>query len=156
MVRLTSLLTGWYKKAGPVLGFGGLALAFALLAWLVWTGRIAAWWLVIPPVLAMAGFLYVNRYTAVLVDDIQDAGDALLVHHRGRGWRIPLSTISEVKYSCLAHPPRITLVYRDATGVVERLVFMPRLTTAMFVFRPPPVLDDLRRRVDAARGTVPA
>lgn len=156
MVRLTSLLTGWFKKAGPVLGFAGLAVAFGLLGWLVWTGRIEVWWLVIPPVLALIGFLYVNRYTAVLVDDIQDAGDALLVHHSGRGWRIPLSSISKVTYSCIAQPPRITLVYRDAMGVVERLVFMPRLTTAMFVFRPPPLLEDLRRRVDAARGTGPA
>jgi hypothetical protein len=152
MVRLTSLLTGWYKKAGPVLGFASLAVAFGLLGWLVWSGRIEVWWLVIPPVLALVGFLYMSRYTAVLVDDVQDAGDALLVHHRGRGWRIPLSTISEVAYSCIAHPPRITLVYRDAMGVVERLVFMPRLTTAIFAFRPPPVVEDLRRRVDAARG----
>lgn len=150
MVRLTSLLTGWYRRLGPVVWFGGLAGLFLFLVWLVATGRVAAFWLVVPPVAALGSFFYLGRFTARLVDDIQDAGDALLVHHRGRGWRIPLASISRVTYSCLAGPPRVTIVYRDAMGVADRLEFLPRLSPCMLVFRPPPLLHDLRRRAAAA------
>lgn len=152
MVRLTSLLTGWYKRTGPVLGFGGLLVAFGLLVWFAYAGRIGPLWLVLPPLLALGGFLYMNRFTSGLVDDIQDAGDALLVHNRGRGWRIPLGSISEVGYSCIAEPPRITLVYRDAVGVVDRLEFMPGVTSQMLLLRPPPLVAELQQRVAAARG----
>ncbi len=84
-----------------------------------------------------------------LVDEVWDAGDALVVRNRGAEDRIALSDIKNVSYSPMMSPPRVTLslrrqsVFGSVVTFCAPLRFIP-LTTS-------PIIDKLIERIDAAR-----
>ena len=105
--------------------------------------------MVILPMMAVFGFFIMRALIFDLVDEVWDAGDALIVRNRGAEDRIALSDIKNVSYSAMTSPPRVSLSLRRQSvfGAVVTfcapLRFIP-LTTS-------PMIEKLIERIDAAR-----
>jgi hypothetical protein len=78
-----------------------------------------------------------------------DDGDALIVKNGNDRDRIALSDISNVGYSPLMSPLRVTLSLRKRSKFGDKVSFCAPLR--VFSFSTHPVVEDLIRRVDAAR-----
>jgi len=84
-----------------------------------------------------------------LVDEVLDAGDALIVRNRGQEDRIALSDITNVNYTPLVSPPRVTLSLRRASVFGAEVTFCA--PTRFVPFSSSPVINELIQRIDAAR-----
>ncbi len=85
-----------------------------------------------------------------LVDEVWDAGDALVIRNGHDEERVALSGIINVSYSPFVNPPRVTLSLRNSSLFGDQITFCAPAT-----FRPfsaSPVIDELIRRIDAARS----
>jgi hypothetical protein len=83
-----------------------------------------------------------------------DAGDALVIKFGHDEERVALSDINNVSYSPLVNPPRVTLSLRNPSRFGDQITFCAPAT-----FRPfsaSPIIDELIKRIDAARGGGPA
>ena len=83
------------------------------------------------------------------VDGVWDDGEALVVRNRGREDRVALSEIMNVSYSPLVSPPRVTLLLRRLSICGTEFTFCAPLR--FLAFAADPVIEELIRRVDAAR-----
>jgi len=147
MKRISSSLTlWWYKRLGVVLLATILFLTTGLLAVLAARGSVATSWLLAPVGLAVALCAYLRLFIFPLADEVFDDGDALIVRRGRRTERFPLTKITAVDYSLVFVPPR--LIFRTALQAgEEKIVFMPVLFPGMWIFRPHPLLAELRARI---------
>jgi hypothetical protein len=90
-----------------------------------------------------------------LVDEVLDDGDSLLVRFRGEEERIPFSNIDDVT-QWNARPPRITLRLATPCKFGERVSFMPKSRFTLNPFWMNPIVKDLLRRAQKARGVAAA
>lgn len=108
-----------------------------------------------PLAMAVLGFFMMKKLVWDLVDEVWDCGNHLLVRNRGQEERIPLARITNVSASLLVNPPRVTLLLAAPGSFGDRISFSPALPfSPLNVLRAPdqhPFVDDLIRRVDAAR-----
>jgi hypothetical protein len=151
MRRISSSATFFYKRMFPVLFFGLVLLfiAFGINAGLK-SEQLLPLPLLIVPVLAAAFIYYVMKKLIFdLVDEVLDAGDALIVRNRGQEDRIALSDIMNVNYAPLVSPPRVTLSLRRTSAFGTEVTFCAPLRFVPFATSP--VIDELIRRIDAAR-----
>jgi hypothetical protein len=82
---------------------------------------------------------------------VWDDGSALLIKNGGREVRVELAGIMNIGSTMFTNPSRVTLSLRHSTSLGQEISFLP---PARFLpFRRSPVVDDLIRRVDAARMT---
>jgi hypothetical protein len=153
MTRISSKRTFFYKRIFPVLWFGFLAI-FVLTAYL--PGRRthveAMPMLIVPVVMAVIGYRLFRRLLFDLVDEVWDAGDALIVKNDATEERVALSNIINIGYSSLTNPERVTLTLRDGGTFGKEITFMPM--PRPFSFRwlsRNPIIDELIERVDRAR-----
>jgi hypothetical protein len=135
----------------PLLFFGivSLFIAFVIVGGLR-SGQNPPLPVLIVPVLA-AAFIYfvMKKLIFDLVDEVLDAGDALIVRNRGQEDRIAFSDIVNVNYTPLVSPPRVTLALRRASVFGPEVTFCAPLR---FVpFSSSPVINELIQRIDAAR-----
>ena len=156
MQRLSSKLTFFYKRVFPFVWFGILALAAAatVLGPLLVGGRTNGSPLIFLAVLVfMAGFGYMmmKKMTFDLVDEVLDAGDALVVRNGDVEDHIALSNIINVSCSQFANPPRATLSLRNPSRLGDRITFCPVASLLRLPFSTIPVVEDLIKRVDNAR-----
>jgi hypothetical protein len=131
----------------PVVLFGFLAL-FLATAFRTKSALPIGFWIF--PIL-MAAFFYflMKKLVLDLADEVQDAGDALIVRFGNEQQRIPLSEIINVSYSYMQNPSRVTLTLRNPCQFGKEVSFSP---PARFVpFAKSPIVADLIERVDAAR-----
>lgn len=151
MRRISSRTTFWYKWVFPIIWFGGLA-AFAVVGLLINViGYRAEFlpFLILPVVMAAFGYVLMKKLVFDLVDEVWDDGAALIVRDRGREDRVALSNIMNVSYSPLINPPRVTLMLRQPSNFGSEISFS---APVRFVpFAKSPVIEDLIRRIDAAR-----
>ena len=84
-----------------------------------------------------------------LVDKVMDAGDALVIINGDREERVALSDITNVSYSQLMNPARVTLSLRRPTIFGDRVTFSAPVQVVPFASSP--VIEALIKRVDAAR-----
>jgi hypothetical protein len=151
MRRISSRTTFVYKRILPLLFFGivSLFIAFVIVGGLR-SGQNPPLPVLIVPVLA-AAFIYfvMKRLIFDLVDEVLDAGDALIVRNRGQEDRIALSDITNVNYTPLVSPPRVTLSLRRASVFGAEVTFCA--PTRFVPFSSSPVIDELIQRIDAAR-----
>jgi hypothetical protein len=147
MPRLSSRMTFFYKRVFPVVWFGFL-LVFVAVGLL---GHVApaAPFLLVPVLMIVVGYFIMKKLVFDLVDEVLDAGDALIVRNGGREERIALSDIINVNYSPLINPPRVTLSLRRASAFGEAVTFCAPVR--FMPFSTSPVVDELIRRIDAAR-----
>jgi hypothetical protein len=151
MRRISSRSTFVYKRIFPLLFFGivSLFIAFVILGALR-SGQSPPLPVLIVPALA-AAFIYfvMKKLIFDLVDEVLDAGDALIVRNRGQEDRIAFSDIVNVNYTPRVSPPRVTLSLRRASVFGAEVTFCAPIR---FVpFSSSPVINELIQRIDAAR-----
>ncbi len=150
MKLISSRQTWFLKNVFPVLYFGILAaVGFAVL-----TdrhpkpgGRVVAW--TVLPAVALLGLLLYRWIIVPLADEVWDAGSELIVKKGGSEAHVPLSQIVNVSYERFTNPPLATLKLREPSVLGDSIVFAPPVR--FFRFARNPVVEDLIRRVDAAR-----
>jgi hypothetical protein len=151
MRRISSRATFWYKRVFPIIWFGGLA-AFTVLGLLInmrgyRPERLP--FVILPVVMAALGYVFMKKLVFDLVDEVWDDGSALIVRNKGQDDRIALSNIINVSYSPLINPPLVTLMLRQPSVFGTEVTFSAPLR--FMPFTKSPLLEDLIRRVDAAR-----
>lgn len=155
MQRLSSKMTFFYKRVFPFIWFGFLALFFAVGALSPLFGaKSSASPVAFLPALAfmgIVGYLIMRKMTLDLVDEVLDAGDALIVRNGDVEDHVALSDIINVSYTQFANPSRATLSLRNPSRLGDRITFCPPTAILRLPFSPNPVIEDLIRRVDAAR-----
>jgi hypothetical protein len=158
--RLSSQMTFFYKWIFPAVWFGFIALFLAIpltraLLRTLSGGSVSgeSFAFLLPPVLmAIVGYFIMKKLTFDLVDEVLDAGDALVIRNRGTEERVPLADIINVNYTQATSPPRVTLSLRNPGQFGDQVTFCAPLRLSPFaVFSPSPVIDDLINRIDAAR-----
>jgi hypothetical protein len=151
MQRLSSKSTSFHKRALP-------AVMVALLLVFLLIGAVGGWsgpkgppplFFVIAALGLAIGLAYFRKFVLDLVDEVWDAGDALVVRNKGEEDRIPLSAIINVSYSSVGNPPRVTLSLRTPSRFGDRVSFAAPMNVVPFTESP--LIGQLIGRVDAAR-----
>jgi hypothetical protein len=152
MRQISSKMTFFYKRIFPILWFGFLAVFFAIGLFSASRGGQAAPvpFLIMPVAMAAFGYWIMRKLIFNLVDEVLDAGDALIVRGGGREERIALSEIKNVNYTPYMSPPQVTLSVRRRTSFGETIAFCAPVS--IFPFWTSPVIQDLIDRIDAARS----
>ena len=157
MQRISSRMTFFYKRVFPIIWFGFLALfmgipfAKSLFGGSVSGPSIEAF--IVPVIMMVVGYLTMKKFVFDLVDEVLDAGDALVIRNGHLEERVALSEIMNVSYSPFMNPPRVTLSLRNPSMFGDRVSFcapvslLPRSTS--------PIIDELIKRIDAARRRAP-
>jgi hypothetical protein len=152
MRRLSSKTTFFNKRVFPVIWFGFVALfVIAGLAASVQKRESPPLEFVIVPVLmAVFGYVIMKQLVLDLMDEVWDAGDALLVRNNKQEDRILLSNIVNVSYVTFMNPPRITLTLRQPCRFGKEITFSPPVGMVAF-FSKSPIVTELIERIDATR-----
>jgi len=155
MQRISSRQTFFIKRMFPVIWFGIIVIAAVagLIAMIV--AHQAHPWEILVLLLVLLfmaawGYMFMKKLAFDLMDEVWDAGDALLVKNRGKEERISFSNITGVNAVNYTHPPRVTLTLRQPGIFGARVTFCPGVIT-FSLSKGNPISDDLSRRVDAAR-----
>ena len=151
MRRISSRTTFWYKRIFPIVWFGGLA-AFAGTAVLTSVQHNRTQFFpfgILPVLMAVFGYILMKKLIFDLVDEVWDDGTALIIRNLGDEDRVPLSNIMNVSYSPLINPPRVTLTLRQPSNFGAEISFSAPIR--FLPFGKSPVIEDLIRRIDAAR-----
>jgi hypothetical protein len=151
MRRISSSMTFFYKRVFPMifLGFVVLFVVFGLTTGMNSEQFLPLPFLAVPIIMLAIFFLVMKKLVFDLVDEVLDAGDALIVRNGGQEERIALSEIMNVSYSPLVNPPRVTLSLRRPSMFGEQVTFC---APVRFVpFSTSPIIDELIQRIDAAR-----
>ena len=147
MQRISSRMTFFYKRVLPFVMLGFLLL---FIAPPIASGKFPPFpFILFPLILVAVGYFVFDRLIWDMVDEVADAGDALIVRNKRQEDRIPLAAIINVNYSPFINPPRVTLklrtpgIFGDTVTFCAPVRFMP--------FSENPMVDELIRRIDAAR-----
>jgi hypothetical protein len=151
MRRISSGMTFFYKRIFPFLWFGFLLvfLAMGLIAGPQPDAAAALPFLLGPVVMAFVGYVVFKKLIFDLVDEVFDAGDALLVKNGTQEEHIALSEIININYAPLVSPPRVMLSLRRPSVFGDKVTFCAPLR--FIPFATSPVIDELIQRIDAAR-----
>jgi hypothetical protein len=158
MRRISSSMTFFYKRVFPAIWFGFLLLFMAapFIAPLVGgsvSGSPMAF-LFVPAFMIVFGYFSMKKLVFDLVDEVMDAGDALIIRNGGSEERLALSDIMNVGYSQYMNPPRVTLSLRNPSKFGDRVAFCAPVS--LLPFSTSPIVDELIKRIDEARGAGPA
>jgi hypothetical protein len=106
----------------------------------------------------MFGYFVMKGRVFNLADEVLDAGDALVIKNRGIEERVPLADITNVNYiinvnyTQLTTLPRVTLSLRYPGPFGDKVTFCAPVRFSLFAaFSPSPTIDELIKRIDAAR-----
>jgi hypothetical protein len=153
MRRISSQATFFYKRLFPVIWFGLLAAFIVGSLSYVWAGGSEdprQWlFLVLPIGMAAVGYVIMRKTIFDMVDEVLDAGNALVIRNGGQEDRVALADIMNVGYSMMTNPPRITLSLRRPSRFGETVTFCGPLR--FFPFSKSELVEDLIRRIDEAR-----
>ena len=135
----------------PIFWFGFLALFMIGDTAVAWNNGQSPqpMFLIMPVFMMVFGYFIMKKMVFNLVDEVFDAGDALLVKNGAQQEQIPLADISNISYAQMMNPPQVTLSLRQPTGFGDKVTFCA--PTRFIPFTTSPVIDDLIKRVDAAR-----
>jgi hypothetical protein len=149
MRRLSSRMTFFYKRVFPIVFFGLVLLFIAF--WLVsLSGRSPGVPFLIALVLVLALFYFgMKKLVFDLVDEVRDAGDALIIRNRGEEERVALSDIMNISCSPLVSPPRVTLSLRRPSIFGSEVTFCAPIR--LMPFSASPIISELIQRTDAQR-----
>jgi hypothetical protein len=150
MHRISSRTTFVYKRIFPII-FVGIFLVFVTFLLLgLRTGQSPPLPVFLILVLIFGTIFFVMKKMVFdLVDEVLDAGDALIVRNRGQEERIAFSGIMNVNYTPFVSPPRVVLSLRRPSIFGSQVAFCAPIR---FVpFSTSPIVDKLIQRIDAAR-----
>jgi hypothetical protein len=156
MRRISSGMTFFYKRIFPVVWFGFLALFIATpFIAPMFGGTISGsslGFFLAPVVMMIVGYFTMKKLLFDLVDEVLDAGDALVIRNGHLEDRVALSNITNVGYAQFMNPPRVTLSLRNPSMFGDRISFCAPVSI-MPTFSTSPIIEELIKRVDAARAT---
>jgi len=144
-------MTFFHKRIFPVIWFGFLAV-FVTTALLAPSSRGAQPplpFIIIPLFMAGFGYWIMKKLIFNLVDEVLDAGNALVVRNGGKEERIALSDIKNINYSPYVSPPQVILSVRRPTVFGDTISFCAPVR--LVPFSSSPAIQELIDRVDAAR-----
>jgi len=118
--RVSSRVTFLYKRVFPIVSLGFFVVFLTLP---VAVGDASPEFIIVPLAILVVGSIIIKKFAFDLVDEVWDAGDALIVRNRNQEDRIPLSSIVNVSYSPWINPPRVTLTLRAPSSFGHRVVF---------------------------------
>jgi hypothetical protein len=145
----SSKMTFFYKRVFPVIFFGFL-LIFIVFGWSsASSGASAIPFLLVPLVMGIFGYRFMQKMAFNLVDEVLDAGNVLIVRSGGKEERIALSDIKNINYWPYMSPPQVTLSLRRHTVFGDTVVFCAPVS--IIPLWSSPTIQDLIERVDAAR-----
>jgi hypothetical protein len=151
MRRISSRATFYGKRIMPLVTVGILIASIALP---LSRGLRAGQYLPLMPVVigiiifGMIFFFIWKKTVFELVDEVWDAGDALIIKNKRQEERVALSDIVNVSYQPIGGQ-RVTLLLRRPSVFGDRIHFCPPLRVLSFLGSP--VIDDLIQRIDAKR-----
>jgi hypothetical protein len=151
--RISAGKTWFYKRVFPVIFIGMIALSLALAIADTQRGRGLPLPALIVPLLALGiAWFVLRRLVSDLADEVWDEGDALRVRFGDDEERIALADITNVSYSTMINPARVTLTVRNPGRFGKEVTFCP-VQPGFFgsVMRTNPLITALIERVDAAR-----
>lgn len=151
MTRISSDWTFFYKKVFPLLWFGFIAV-FIGLALITDAVEKDFMILVIPCIMAVAGFVMFRKLLWDLADEVLDGGDFLRVRYRSEEEDVPLLNIMNVSASTNLNPPRVTLRLVEAGKFGSEIVFSPQRPLTFNPFAKNEIVEDLIERVYKARS----
>jgi hypothetical protein len=158
MRRISSRMTFLYKRVFPVVWFGFLLffMAMPFVAPLVGgtTSGSPVGFLLVPAIMMFVGYFMMKKMIFDLADEVLDAGDALVIRKGKIEERVALADIINVSYSQYVNPPRVTLSLRNPGSFGDQVSFSAPVS--FMPFSPSPIIDELIRRIDAARRGGPA
>lgn len=101
----------------------------------------------------MAGFGYLLMKNLLfdLADEVWDVGSHLVVKNRGAEQAVALQDVVNVSYTVASSPNRVTLTLRGATPFGKEISFAAPIV--WIPFAKSPIIEDLIRRIDVARGS---
>jgi hypothetical protein len=151
-MRISSALTGFYKRAFPLLllGFVGIVLTAVF--------RDEEARQALPIVVVTCGLMFTlwavlfKRMIWDLVDEVEDHGDYLLVRNRGDEERVALANIMNIGASTFINPPRVTLRLVKPGRFGSEVTFSPAKRFSLNPFAKHPVVDGLIERAHRARS----
>ena len=152
-------MTFFYKRIFPVIWFG-LLVVFIVAPFIApmiggsVSGSPLAF-LVVPAIMIVVGYIIMKKLVFDLVDEVLDAGDALVIRNGHLEDRVALSDIMNVSYSPFVNPPRVTLLLRNPSMFGDRVSFCAPVSL-MPSFSTSPIIEELIKRIDAARRAGPA
>src|SRR5580704_1962356 len=143
MRRISSGMTFFYKRIFPIIWFGFLALFMAapFVAPMIggsFSGSPMTF--LIAPVMMVVGYFLMKKLVFDLVDEVLDAGDALVIRNGHLEERVALSDIMNVSYSQFMNPPRVTLSLRNPSMFGDRVSFCAPVS--FMPFSTSPIIDE--------------
>jgi hypothetical protein len=96
---------------------------------------------VIPLLMIVFGYFVMKKFIFDLVDEVFDAGHALIIKNGVHEVRVPLSDIVNVSYSPFIHPPRVALLLRTPGIFGKQVTFCAPVRLVPFASSP--VIDEL-------------
>ena len=143
--------TFYYKKFFPAIWFGFLA--FVPVVPLIFEGEVKSPFLLVmmPLVMAVAGFLMFKKLCWDLADEVFDDGDALVFRKGRKEQIVNLSDIINISHSQMGSPDRVTIHSRQEGAIGNELTFA--LPMKLNPFSKNPIVRELIERVDNARRT---
>jgi hypothetical protein len=148
MRRISSRMTFFYKRVFPAIWFG-LPLLFIAVLLIAGKSQDPIAFILMPMVMMVAGYYFMKKLLFDLVDEVLDAGDALIVRNGDREERIALSDITNVGYAQFMNPPRVTLSLRKPGLFGNRVSFCAPVR--LLPLASSPIVDELIERIDARR-----
>jgi len=153
---ISSRATFFYKRVFIALWFGFLFVCAAVvLSTTVAAGASYAEIAVavgIPVAVMVLGYTVFRITIMDVVDEVYDAGDALLVCNSGYEERIPLADVRHVKATLFVNPERIVLELAHDTRFGSRIAFLPSIRWIRLVRNP--LAAQLAERAEAARSMI--
>lgn len=152
MTQISSRMTFFYKRVFPIFWFGFLTLFMIGPTAVAWSSGQAPqpMFFIMPIIMMVVGYAIMKKMVFNLVDQVFDVGDALLVKNGSQQEQIPLADITNISYVQMMNPPQVTLSLRQPTSFGDKVTFCA--PTRFIPFATSPVIDDLIKRVDAARN----
>jgi hypothetical protein len=154
MRRISSGMTFFYKRIFPIIWFGFLVL-FMAAPFVAPKFGVSVSGSPVPflfaPVMMIVGYFAMKKLLFNLVDEVLDAGDALVIRNGHLEDRVALSDIMNVGYSPFMNPPRVTLSLRNPSLFGDRVSFCAPVSLMPIYSASPVVVDELIKRIDAAR-----
>lgn len=151
MAKISSGSTFFIKRVLPALFFGIPIGAMILALFEENRGGLWMWSVFMLTFLAVA-FMNWRSATKDLVDEVLDRGDFLLVKNAGEEVKVPLADIVQIDVMPPnSSRPRLALNLLEPGRFGKRIVFSPRSTSPLNLFRPNPIAEDLVRRIDRAK-----
>ena len=151
--RISSRMTGFYKRVFPILWFGFL---LVILAVMVSVSRrqpgVPVVVFLVPILMMVLGYFLFRKFLFDLMDEVWDDGKELIVVNEGHVEHEPLAGIVNISYSGFTNPKRASVTLRRPGRWGGKFAFIPlRSSIRILSLGDNEMIDELVRRVDEAR-----